>query len=431
MRPVEYTAVFYAAAGTAALLAAMLPMALRRAPVSMPMIFLALGVLGFALIDRLPTPDPLASGEATLRLTEACVIISLMGAGLALDRPVGWHRWRTTWRLLAITMPLTMVATGLLGWWLLGVGPAAAMLLAAVLAPTDPVLASEVQVGEPTDDEDSEDEARFALTSEAGLNDSLAFPFTYAAVAMATVAAAPAAWFGGWLAVDVLWRVAVGVLVGLLIGRALARLFFARRPTLRLAEQSEGFVALACTFLAYGAAELVEGYGFVAVFVCACAIRAAERTHGYHGVLHGFIEQVERLLTVGILVLLGGAVARGLFAPLRWTDLLMAVAFLLLVRPLAGWLALVGGRTGPRERGIIAFFGVRGIGSLYYLAYALDAARFAEAERLWAVTGLVVVLSVLVHGITATPVMARVDRRREELARRRTGSAEAAPKMPV
>jgi NhaP-type Na+/H+ or K+/H+ antiporter len=348
-----------------------------------------------------------------------CVIVALFGAGLALDRPIGWHRWSSTWRLLAITMPLSIVAVALLGWWALGLAAPGALLLGAVLAPTDPVLAGDVQVGEPSDAEESEDEPRFALTSEAGLNDALAFPFTHAAVAMATVGVAPALWFGHWVAVDVLWRAAAGLAVGILVGRLLARLFFrARSETVRLAEQAEGFVALACTFLAYGLTELVNGYGFLAVFVCACTIRTAERNHGYHGVLHSFTEQIERLLTVVVLLLLGGAIARGLLAPLQPLDVVLALAVLLVIRPLFGWVALVGGRT-PRaglDRMIISIFGVRGIGSLYYMAWAVGEARFPEADRLWAITGLTILLSVVLHGFTATPAMNYVDRRRRAKA---------------
>jgi NhaP-type Na+/H+ or K+/H+ antiporter len=370
----------------------------------------------------------------TLHLTEAAVIIALMGAGLAIDRPLGWVSWRSTWRLLGITMPLSMLAVGLGGWWLLGLAVPTAVLLAAVLAPTDPVLATEVQVGEPTGEEESEDEARFALTSEAGLNDGLAFPFTYAALAMlAAGTAAPSEWLGEWLLVDVLWRGAVGVAGGLLVGRVLARLFFRTRiATLRLAEQAEGFVALACTFLAYGLTELVNGYGFIAVFVCASTIRAAERAHGYHQVMHEFIEQVERLVTVAVLVLLGGAVARGLFADLTWREWVLALGFLLVARPVTGWLGLLGGRTGPRERFAVAFFGVRGVGSVYYLAYATHEEGGPAVEGLWGVVGLVIVLSVVLHGITATPVMAWVDRvRRSEATARTRGRNPDLPSIPV
>ncbi|MDX8052246.1 cation:proton antiporter [Lentzea sp. BCCO 10_0798] len=411
----------YAGAGLATLAAALLPRLLDRAPISMPMLFLGAGALTFTVAGSLPDPDPVAHSGVLLHLTEICVIISLMGAGLALNRQVGLRGWASTWRLLAITMPLSMLAVALLGWGALGFGVGASVLLAAVLAPTDPVLASEVQVAEPAEHPDSdEDEARFALTSEAGLNDGLAFPFTYAAIAISVAGAAPSQWLGHWLAVDVLWRLASAIAIGLLIGWALGKLFFsAPSEKFRLAEHAEGFVALAAAFLAYGITELVEGYGFIAVFVCACAIRAGERRHGYHQVLHRYIEQAERMLTVLIVFLLGGAAATGLLAGIGWRQVLVAAAVLLLVRPLAGWIGLLGGKTGPRERTVIAFFGVRGVGSLFYLVYALQNGEFAEQTALWQIVGLVVIGSILLHGLSASPVMWLLDRKRRQKAQAR------------
>ena len=403
----------YAVAGVGALLAGLLPRVLERRALSMPIAFLGLGMLVFALPLNLPAPDPIAHPAIAEHLTEVGVIVALMGAGLKLDRPVGWHRWQSTWRLLAITMPLTIAAMAFLGWWLAGLVPATALLLAAALAPTDPVLAADVQVGEPTDDEDSEDEVRFALTSEAGLNDGLAFPFTYLAIV----------WVGGgsfgavvgkWFAVDVVYKVAVGLIGGLAIGWLLGKLFFrAKSETLRLANHAEGFTVLAATFLAYGITEVAGGYGFLAVFVCACSLRASERNHGHHQVMHDFAEQVERLLTVGLLLLLGGAVVRGLLGPLDWRGVLVAVALVFVVRPLTGWLGLLRSPGNPAEHRVVAFFGIRGIGSIYYLAYALGAEEFPGAEELWAIAGLTILISVVVHGIAATPVMARLDRDRE------------------
>ncbi|CAL9467946.1 hypothetical protein SUDANB95_02757 [Actinosynnema sp. ALI-1.44] len=430
------SALAYAGVGVATLLAALLPRVLGRLPVSMPMVFLAAGAVTFAVVGSLPDPDPVRHGVATLHLTELCVIVSLMGAGLALNRPVGLRRWATTWRLLAVTMPLSVVAVGVLGWGVLGWGVASAVLLAAVVAPTDPVLASEVQVAEPAEDPDdpgsTEDEARFALTSEAGLNDGLAFPFTYAAIAISVVGAAPGEWVPHWLAVDVLWRLGCGLLVGLLTGWALRALFFsAPSEKFRLAEHAEGFVALACTFLAYGLTELAEGYGFIAVFVCACTIRAGERSHGYHRVLHQYVEQLERMLTVLIIFLLGGAVVTGLLVGTGWREVLVAAVVLLVVRPVTGLVGLARGGTGPRERLVISFFGVRGIGSLFYVAYALDAGDFADAQAIWRVVALVVVGSILLHGITATPAIRLLDRTRVRAARARHGDEGQAPRTPV
>ncbi|TWP53639.1 sodium:proton antiporter [Lentzea tibetensis] len=406
------TPIVYTGLGVSTLLAALLPRLLGRAPISMPMVFLGAGALVFTVIDRLPDPDPVRNAGITMHLTELCVIVSLMGAGLALNRPVGRRRWATTWRLLAITMPLTILGVALLGWAVLGIGVASSLLLAAALAPTDPVLATEVQVGEPAENpETDEDEARFTLTSEAGLNDGLAFPFTYAAVAISALGAAPAAWLPHWLAVDVLWRLGCGIGVGLLVGWCLRTWFFsAPSEKFRLSEHAEGFVAVAATFLTYGLAELAEGYGFIAVFVCACTIRAAERSHGYHRVLHQYVEQIERVLTVLIIFLLGGAAVRGLLAGTTWREVGVALAVLLLVRPLTGLIGLARGRTGPRERAVISFFGVRGVGSLFYVAYAVEAGRFAEHGTVWRVVGLVVIGSIIVHGITATPAMLFLDR---------------------
>ena len=432
----EAPSIVFAAAGMAVFAAALLPKLLRNAPLSMPMVFLAAGMLAFTFIPELPDPDPLQYGEFTTHLTEVCVIISLMGAGLALDRPVGRRKWSTTWRMLGIAMPICIVALTLLGLWALGLGLGAALLVAAALAPTDPVLASEVQVGEPADDEHEtergEDEIRFGLTSEAGLNDGLAFPFVYLAIAISLVGPAPSEWFLPWFLTDVLWRIGMGLLVGWLAGKALSQLFFSARDSVRLSNHSEGFVALAATFLAYGVTEMLEGYGFIAVFVCAVTIRAAERTHGFHRVMHSYVEQLERLMTVVILVLLGGAIARGLLAGVGWAEVLVALAFLLLVRPLAGWIGLARGKTGPRERIAIAFFGIRGIGSLYYLAYALSKGDFnAQAKELWAFIGLVVGMSVVLHGATTAPVMNRLDRLRERKAVRRHGDEGKAPKTPI
>ena len=407
----------FAVVGVGALLASLLPRVLEGRPFSLPIVFLALGLL----LGALPLPfDASPEGRATFveHATEVVVIISIMGAGLGLDRRIGWRRWRTTWRLLAVAMPLTIVAVALLGYWALGAVPAVAALLGAVLAPTDPVLAGEVQVGEPAaepvDGEHPEDEVRFSLTSEAGLNDALAFPFVYFAITMSERGTDVARWFAEWFAVDVLYRLSVGTLGGLAVGWLLGRLFFSsRRDALRLAEHREGFVALAATFLAYGLTELVGGYGFVAVFVAAVTIRSSERFHGYHRVLHHFVEQVERLLTVLVLLLLGTALTDGLLSEVGWREVAFAAAVLLLVRPLAAGASLLRSTGTPRERMAIAFFGVRGIGSVYYLAYGLNEGAFAaEQGALYGTVALVVVGSVVVHGLTAGPVMARLDRQR-------------------
>lgn len=173
--------------GVVVLLTAWLPLMMRRLPLSLPIACLAIGaLLAWSPFPLLPRFNPLENREFTERMTEIVVIVALMGAGLKLDRPIGWKRWMTTWRLLGIAMPLTIGALAFLGSWILGLGVASAVLLGACLAPTDPVLASDVQVGPPQTGE--EDEVRFALTSEAGLNDGLSFPFVHLAIALALAA---------------------------------------------------------------------------------------------------------------------------------------------------------------------------------------------------------------------------------------------------
>ncbi|MCW2622480.1 MAG: sodium:proton antiporter [Frankiales bacterium] len=407
--------------GGVALVAAVVPRLVAGRPVSLPLIFLLAGV-GLGLLPGIPFEvDPLEHRTVAEHLTEVTVLVALMGTGLALDRPPGLRRWAVTWRLLGLAMPLTIAAVALLGDLVLGLAPAAALLLGAALAPTDPVLAGEVQVGEPTTDpvgeealQEAEDEVPFALTSEAGLNDALAFPFVYAAVLVAEKGTDAGSWLLRWVAYEVAYKIAAGLAVGVATGWLIGRLAFsARRRTLRLSEHREGSVALGATALAYGLAEVASGYGFLAVFAAAVAIRGSERFHEYHRDLHQFTEQIERLLTVLVLLLLGMALADGVLAGIGPAEVAVAVAVVLVVRPVAGALALIGSGGTRGERAATAFFGVRGVGSFYYVAYALGVATFTGAHTLWAVVALVVTLSVVIHGISAGPVMSALDRARE------------------
>ena len=258
----DYT--IYLVAGAGLFLAGAIPL-LRFPAVSTAMAFVATGVVAGLLPLPLPGFLPEDNRELILRLTEVTVIVALMGAGLSIDRRPGLRSWSPTWRLLALTMPLCIASVALLGWSLLGLAPAAAVLLGAVLAPTDPVLAADVRVGGPNSDEE-EDVTRLTLTSEAGLNDGLAFPFVYLALLM--VAGDMETWVdvGQWLAWDLVGKVAIGVVVGVVIGRVLALLAF-RSPTgwLRSRSRTRGSLALAATFTSYGAAEALHGWGFIAV----------------------------------------------------------------------------------------------------------------------------------------------------------------------
>lgn len=400
----------YLVAGVGLFVAALLPLARTRV-VSTAMGFVAVGVVAGLL--PVPLPELLPGGdnlELIRRLTEVAVIVALMGVGLAVDRRPGWRSWVSTWRLLAIAMPLCIAAVALLGWGLMGLAPAAALLLGAVLAPTDPVLAADVKVGGPNSDD--EDVVRHALTTEAGLNDGLAFPFVYAAIFLTGTGVASAdlsSWLARWVAWELLGKVAIGIVVGVLAGRAFAWLAFRTGASWRLTENNEGILALAATFASYGAAEAVHGWGFIAVFVTGLTIRGHETGHTYHRQLHDFTHHVERLLTLAALLMFGVALGSGLLAHLTWQGAAVAALLVLVVRPLFATLALTRCPGTWPERLAKAFFGVRGVGSFFYLAYAVLHAPFPDQELLWSTVSATVLLSIVVHGMTATPAMARLD----------------------
>ncbi|WP_226006297.1 cation:proton antiporter [Natrinema salinisoli] len=400
---------------------AVLPRFAAGRAISLPIFFVAFGMVVFGLPIGLPPPDPLEQGTTTEHFAELGVIVALMGVGLKIDRVPGVRAWASTWRLLAITMPLSIAGAAALGRWLGFVIPTA-ILLGACIAPTDPVLASEVQVRGPgmgTEAEGveeaagGEDEVRFALTSEAGLNDGLAFPFTNLAIAIALVGLAPGNWLGEWLLVDVGYRIVVGVIAGVVLGSLTARAVFATEPTTPVAESVRGLEAIAGTLFVYGATELVGGYGFIAVFVAALMVRHYERSHDYNRSLHEVSEFTEQVMMALIMLFFGGAIVGGLLQPLTLEAIVAVIAIVFVVRPLAGVVGFLGFDRDPVERATIAFFGVRGIGSFYYLAYALNAAAFPDADVLWAVVGAVVLLSIVVHGITATPAVRWLEKRAE------------------
>lgn len=396
-------------AGVLIALVAWLPLALKRLPLSLPIICIGIGAALFSLPAVTLRPLPLDYPQITERLTEFVVIIALMGAGLKLDRRFGWRRWRVTWRLLAITMPLSIAAIAAIGGWGLGLPWIAALLLGACLAPTDPVLAADVQVGPPRSGE--EDEVRFGLTSEAGFNDGLAFPFVNLAVALGIAATSGTPWLGEWLWHSVLWEIGAGVAGGWLIGRLFGWLTFHVPAESRLAKTGDGLIAIAATFVSYGVTEIANCYGFLAVFVTALTLRSSHRDHQFNHEMHALTEQVERLAMMVLLILFGGALVGGLLQPLRTVDIIAAFAIIIVVRPLAGVMGLARLREAQSEKLTLAFFGIRGVGSFYYLAYALNQMPLAEGARLWAIVGLVVLLSVLLHGLTVTPAMRLLDRR--------------------
>ena len=396
------------ASGFLIALVAWLPLALKRLPLSLPIVCIGIGAAVFSLPQITFKPLPLAYPDTTERFSEFVVIIALMGAGLKIDRVFGWRRWALAWRLIGITMPLSIGAITLLGAWGLGLPWPVALLLGATLAPTDPVLASDVQVGPPKTGE--EDEVRFGLTSEAGMNDGAAFPFVHLAIALSLFTSAGTPWAVTWITYRVVWEIGAGIVGGYAIGWAFGWLTFHVPTEHRLAKTGDGLIALAATFVSYGLTEIIHSYGFLAVFVTALSFRNTHRSHIFQREMHDLTEQIERLAMMVLLILFGGALASGLLAPLRWADIAVALAVLLVVRPLAGWIGLMNTKAVSSEKWILAFFGIRGVGSIYYLAFGLNHMPVEQGERLWAIVGLVITISVLMHGLTVTPVMRIFDR---------------------
>jgi len=397
--------------GGALLAMTVLPRLLHRRPLSLPIVYVAVGFVVFEFSDALRGPRPLGDGfdlGVIQYVTELVVIISLVGAGMRIERRPGLVRWSSAWRLLAITMPITIVATALLGNWLAGLAVAPAILLGGVLAPTDPVLADDVQVSPPGEvDEEETDEVRFTLTAEAGLNDGLAFPFIHLAIAVAAAGATMSSAAGQWVWYDVGYRIVVGVVAGYVVGQLINR-FGHRTGEFFRNQTSEGLFSLGTTLFVYGLTEIVNGYGFLAVFVAAL-VRGSD-DHDYRREAHDFVEQIESVIVAFVLLGFGALLSEGILDALSWEGALIAVVLVFVIRPVAGWVSMVGRRLPTKERWSIAFFGIRGIGSLYYLAYGLSNADFGDAApRLWAIVSFTILLSVAIHGVSASPTFRRLE----------------------
>lgn len=412
METLDAKDVFYVIAGLAFVGFTVLPMLSSLRLLSVPMIYVLVGAVLAWL--GLPVIDPMV-GDLSLAVvehaTELIVIVSIAGAGLAVDRPMGGRAWKHTWMLLVITMPLTILALAGAGFWLAGLPWATAVLLGACLAPTDPVLARSVQVDGPHQGE--EDDVRVSLTTEAGLNDGLAFPVVYLALALAAVAqgSADGGWFWSWLGFDVLYRVVAAILIGACLGYLLSRFVFSRLGDAQRGGENAGLVLLAGVFLAYGLTEAVDGYGFLAVFVSARASRAFARGNPeekYVQKPHHFSDQFEKALLALLLIWLGGLVASGLFEDFRWVELFIAAGLVLVVRPIAGWAALWPTAGSRLDHLAIAGLGIRGLGTVFYIAYAQSHGTFEHIDSVWRIGIFAILISITIHGVLARLIMDRL-----------------------
>jgi sodium/hydrogen antiporter len=424
--------VSYIVVGAVFILMALSGSVLKRLPLSTSMLYLAAGVLIGPHALNLINFDPIAEAAIVERITEVAVIVSLFTAGLKLRVPLRDPLWRLPVVLASWSMALTVGLIALVAVAVLKLPLGAAILLGAVLAPTDPVLASDVQVTGPRD----RDRLRFTLTGEAGLNDGTAFPFVMLGLGLLGLHETGA---GGWrwLAIDVLWAIPGGLLVGALLGTATGRLILFLRREHKEAVGLDDFLALGLIACSYGTALMLHTYGFLAVFAAGLALRKIEASTVGHEqapdevvaaaaaegrgdeiatdpetapaymtqAVLGFTEQLERIGEVAVVLLVGTMISVN---AIHGAALWFVPLLLLVIRPVAAGMGMIGSTTTWLQRAFIGWFGIRGIGSIYYLMYAIVHGVSDETARL--LTGLTlaaVATSVVVHGVSVTPLMRR------------------------
>jgi NhaP-type Na+/H+ or K+/H+ antiporter len=383
------------------------------------------------------SPDPHEHTVLLERLTEVVVLVSLFTAGLKLSPGLGDRRWLLPLRLAIISMIVTVLGVAAATHFLLGWQWGACILLGAILAPTDPVLASDVQVHRPGD----RDRLRFALTGEGGLNDGAAFPFVMLGLGlMGLHEIGSYGW--RWVLVDVLWAAIVGPAVGALLGLAVGRMVLYLRREHKEAVGLDDFLAMGLIALSYGVAQMLHAYGFLAVFAAGVALRQLEQSQTtdessrkaaaqahvdpdktlaeavavdpQHApafmaqAVLGFNEQLDRIGEVAVVITIGAM----LWAVQWHSGVWWLVPLLLLViRPVSVALGLLNSTATRGQRWLIGWFGIRGVGSLYYLMYAINHGVPASfADPLITLTLSVVVTSIVLHGISVTPMMAAYEK---------------------
>jgi sodium/hydrogen antiporter len=385
---------------------------ISRLPISYALIYLGFGIVlspyGVNLIQIRP------GAEFLERLTEFVVLISLFSCGLKMNRPVNIWAWQSTIRLIGLLMPICIAAVAAIAHWVLGLSWGAAILLGAILAPTDPVLASEVQMSYPED----RDELRFGLTSEGGLNDALAFPFVYFGLRW-MVSDHWQNWFGEWVAVDLIWAIAAGFAMGMIVPWAVVWVDKQLRRVRPVDALMEDFVALGIVLLTYSLTEVVNGYGFLAVFVAGIVTQRSYHDPEKQNSQLEFTETIEKLAEFGAVLLLGSLLRVEPIAQFWWQGLLVAGLLILVIRPIGAWISMLGQPMNSIRPWLFGWFGVRGIGSLYYLFYSLgEGLKDNTGEQVAWITLITVVVSIFLHGTSATPLMNWYDRQTEKSKKR-------------
>lgn len=380
----------------------------RERAFSASLIYLGLGLVAAVIIELLGVRwvAPLRDAALIEHLAEFAVIVALFGTGLRLERALDPRAWGSVARLLGIVMPMTIAAVALFGTQVMGLSLGAAIILGAALAPTDPVLAGDVGVGPPGDED--EHEPRFAVTAEAGLNDGLAFPFVFLGAYVAAEGGSDWAW--EWLAADVVYAILAGVAIGAAGGYVIAANIVWLRDRRLVSDALDGWIAVAAVLLIYGLTEVAGAYGFLAAFAAGVGFRRYEHGHELNRRVHDGTEVVEKFCELGVILLLGSMVTLSGIGDVGWSGWLLVPVLLFLIRPLATAVAFLGSSISAGERTFIGWFGVRGIGSLYYVAVALGLGILSAEESrslFWAVVACIIV-SVVLHGVTAAPLSRRL-----------------------
>lgn len=404
---------------------------LKRSPVTSAIIYLAVGLLVGPTFLNLFHFNPLKESALLEVLTEIAVLISLFAAGVKMPVPFSFARWRAPILLATVSMALTVAMIAAFSYYVLGLPVGAGVLLGAILAPTDPVLATDIQIRHPGD----RDQLRFTLTSEAGMNDGSAFPFVVLGMGLLGLHELGESGLN-WIVVDVLWATAGGIAIGVAAGVMLARVGWKLRRDPFKHELMDDFLGLGLIGVVYGVSVLLHAWGFLAVFFAAVALRQTElklaRMPTGVGVSSAssvrpatareagpepeppatvsegslvFKEHLERLSEVVLILLIGGT----LFLD-SWNlkAVLLALFLFVVARPVSVLISLIGMRSSWRIKAMTGWFGVRGIGSLYYLMYAIQhGLPEALALELIQLTLIVVALSILLHGISVKPLMGR------------------------
>jgi NhaP-type Na+/H+ or K+/H+ antiporter len=383
---------------------------LKHSPVSSSIIYLFLGVLLGPYFLNLLQIDLLKHSQFMEHLTEIAVTVSLFGAGLKLRPGFSTQKYIYPICLATISMIVSVALTAVAGQQLLGLSLGAAVLMGGILAPTDPVLASEVQLEDPKD----KNNLKFTLTTEAGFNDGTAFPFVMLGLGLLGLHEL-GEYNQKWIFFDLIWPIIGGLGIGFLIGYLISKIHFKMRMSVKNTEVLFDFIALSCVCLAYGVALLCKTYGFLAVFAVGVTIRQFEKKVSFWKITHPhpelakevltFADQLERILEVLVVILIGSFLRIETFAS---GTFLMATVLMCAIRPLSVYVLRPFFKNSKEMFPFVSWFGIRGIGSVYYLMYSIEHGFTGNiAFRMTHLTFGIITISILVHGISVTPLMKR------------------------